>query len=99
MQRTFDSQDFGPQTVAASSISEDGIDVVYRGLEEYETKFGEGKNCFVADILVGEEPKGLIFSSKRFATLLRKYEAEIMNQKIHICGFDTGQKRHYTITF
>jgi len=98
MQRTFDSADFGPQTLAASSISEAGIDAIYRGIEEYETKFGEGKNCFVADVLVDDMPKGLIFSSKMLATLLRKYHTDFLNQKVHICGFGQGVKRHYTVT-
>jgi len=50
-QTTIDTNDYRPQTLAASKLDETGMEFVYKGIHEHETKFGVGKNCFVIDIL------------------------------------------------
>ncbi len=98
-QLKIDSNDYAEKTLAASQIPETGVVGVYGGIDEYETKYGPGKNCFViAMTFEGKtESEGLIFSSKRLATALRANQEKLLNQKVKLCGFGSGKERHYTV--
>lgn len=98
MQRTFDSADYKPATLSASAISEVGEDLVYLGLEEHETKYGPGKNCFVV-VVKHEKYEAMIFSSKKLATGFRENSEKMMGKKFHISGFGQGVERTYKVSF
>jgi hypothetical protein len=96
MQRTFDSADYKPATLSASSIGETGEEMVYLGIEEHETKFGPGKNCFVACIK-HDKYEAMIFSSKKLAQLLRENSEVLMGKRIRVRGISTGVERTYKV--
>jgi len=96
-QTTIDTNDYRPQTLAASKLDETGMEFVYKGIHEHETKFGVGKNCFVIDIVANGNENQMIFSSKKLATAFMKNESVLSGKKIRLRGFGVGVERSYKI--